>query len=138
MMLHINLWFAFVIALIACSGVAAAGTDPKCLQHLGGGFSDTECYQGLSNDLVSNNKRLYNKIQATIPAGNSHAKLLADYMTAQDELVKYCDIQRNAGAKWQMEHDGSMFPAIYAQCVYELRKRQYQFLKNTLEMANWN
>lgn len=136
-MLRIN-YRNLIIAVVAIwTSSATAKTDPVCLQHLGGGFSDAECYSGLSNDLVEKNKQLYGKLRATIPTGNVHAKLLDDYMATQNESVKYCNLQRNAGAAWKAEHDGSMFPAIYEQCVYELRKAQNAFLKSALEMANW-
>jgi hypothetical protein len=136
-MLRTNPRRSFAVALAIWSCVATAKTDPQCLQHLGGGFSDAECYSGLSNDLVASSKQLYGKLRATIPTGNVHIKLLDDYMTAQDGAVKFCNLQRNAGANWKTEHDGSMFPAIYEQCIYEFLKAQNEFLKNALEMANW-
>lgn len=137
-MLPISLRLFFTATFFIWSCGVLARTDPECLKHLGGGFSDAECYSGLSNDLAENSRYLYKKLRATIPSGNVHIKLLDDYMTMQDQSVKYCDLQRNAGAKWKSKHDGSMFPAIYGQCVYDLRKTQNEFLKNALEMANWN
>lgn len=126
-----------VTAVYVYSNIASAKSNAECLKHLGGGYGDAECYSGLSVDLVSENKKLYQNLRATMPAGNIHAKLLAGYMATQDESLKYCELQRNAGAKWATEHDGSMFPALYGQCIYDLRKAQNKFLKNLLEMANW-
>jgi hypothetical protein len=136
-MLHTSSRLFFLVAVAIWYSAATARTNPDCLNHLGGGFSDAECYAGLSNDLVLDNKKLYVKLRSTIPADNVHVKLLDDYMKAQDESIKYCNLQRNAGGKWKTDHDGSMFPAIYAQCAYEFRKAQNAFLKNALEMANW-
>ncbi len=134
---HISRCLICLIALASFSGIATAKTDPACLKHLGGGYSDAQCYQGLGVDVVAKNKHLYKSILKTIPADNIHVKLLDKYMTAQDQGIKYCELQRNAGAKWKTEHDGSMFPAIYEQCVYELRMKQNKFLENLLEMARW-
>lgn len=126
-----------VLALALWSSVAGAKTDPACLQHLGGGFSDAECYAGLSNDLAADNAQLYKRLHTTIPAGNVHGKLLDEYMAARNESLKFCELQRNAGAQWKSKHDGSMFPALYEQCVYDMRNEQNKFLKGLLEMANW-
>lgn len=125
------------VAFSILSSAATAKTDPACLKHLGGGDGDAECYSGLRQDLVVENMNLYRSLRATIPAGNVHAKLLDSYMAAQDEAVKYCELPRNAGAKWETEHDGSMFPALYEECIYDMRETQNKFLKNLLEMARW-
>lgn len=125
------------ILLVGSLGTARAKTDPACLKHLGGGYSDTECYSGMSIELVSQNERLYKRLRATIPPGNVHAKLLDEYMQTEDYSLKYCELQRNAGVKWETKHDGSMYPALYEQCVYELRKSQHKFLSNLLEMTSW-
>lgn len=127
----------FILTLVVSSSAAATPPDTSCLQHLGGGYGDAICYSALSADFVAQNKKLYIEIRATIPKGNPHAKLLDDYVVAQDSAVKYCKLQRNAGAGWQVEPDGSMFPALYAQCVYDLREAENVFLKGILEMAKW-
>jgi len=126
-----------VVVLTISSAAVAKQPDANCLQHLGGGYGDALCYSALSADFVAQNKQLYYRIRATIPAGNAHAKVLDDYVLEQDRAVKYCELARNAGAGWRLEHDGSMFPALYEQCVYDLRKAENQFLKGILEMAKW-
>jgi hypothetical protein len=110
-------------------------SDSVCLQHLGGGYGDVVCYSGLQKKLVADNKILYKKLRATIPKGNINAKLLDEYMAAQNASVKYCELPRNAGAEWETEHGGSMFPALQAECIYNLRKAQNEFLKDVLDMA---
>ncbi|WP_322044980.1 hypothetical protein [Paraburkholderia sp. J67] len=125
-----------LIYFFLCS-VSIAKTDPVCLKHLGGGSGDDQCYQDLINDLILDNQRLFKSILTTIPNGNIHEKLLEEYMKSQDRGIQYCELQRNAGAKWKVEHDGSMFPALYAQCVYDIRKNQNQFLNDLAEMAYW-
>jgi hypothetical protein len=77
------------------------------------------------------------KIRARIPAGNAHAKVLDDYMSAQDVATKFQGLQRDAGAGWETNPDGSMDPALYEQCVSDLRKTQNRFLTDLLSLANW-
>ncbi|EDZ99909.1 hypothetical protein BH160DRAFT_4765 [Burkholderia sp. H160] len=116
---------------------SVAHSNSDCLQHLGGGYGDVECYSGLQKNLMTDSKILYKKLHATIPKGNMHAKLLDEYMATQNASVKYCELPRNAGAEWETEHAGSMFPALQAECIYNLRKAQNEFLKGLLDMAEW-
>lgn len=128
--------FVAVVIAIPSHG-ASAKTDSECLKHLGGGFSDAECFAGLRADVVEQNELLYKKIRAKVPAGNEHAKVLDAYMAAQDDGVKFCELQRDAGAGWETNPDGSMYTALYEQCVFDLRKVQNRFLADLLTMANW-
>jgi lysine/ornithine N-monooxygenase len=128
---------ACLMSLAVLSSVAVAKTNPECLKHLGGGYGDAECYHGLSADIVASNERLYKNIRATIPANNSHSKLLDEYMKAQENIVRFCELQRDSGDKWNAKHDGSMYPAIYEQCIYDARKAQNKFLDNVLTMTKW-
>ncbi|MGF6816830.1 hypothetical protein OKW33_003701 [Paraburkholderia atlantica] len=84
---------------------------------------------------MTDSQILYKKLRATIPKGNIHAKLLAKYMAAQNASVKYCELPRNAGAEWETEHAGSMFPDLQAECIYNLRKAQNEFLNGLLDMT---
>lgn len=137
MMLRTSARLTWLLALTISFTAAAKETAPTCLQHLGGGYGDVACYSGLRTDLVAESEQIYKRLRSTIPAGNLHARLLDDYMATQDRSAKYCELQRNAGAHWESEHDGSMFPAIYEQCLYSLRKSQNEFLKSLIEMATW-
>ncbi|MGF6288574.1 hypothetical protein QFZ98_000407 [Paraburkholderia youngii] len=110
-------------------------SNSDCLQHLGGGNGDVECYSALQKKLVTDSQILYKKLCTTIPKGNIHAKLLDKYMATQNASVKYCELPRNAGAEWETEHGGSMFPALQAECIYNLRKAQNEFLRGLLDMA---
>jgi hypothetical protein len=136
-MMHLTRQLSAVIVLAISSNWALAKTDPECLKHLGGGFSDAQCFAGLQADMVEENKLLYKKIRSKIPAGNGHAEVLDAYMVAQDDGVKFCELQRDAGAGWETNPDGSMYPALYQQCVFDLRKVQNKFLTDLLTMANW-
>lgn len=136
-MLRTSVQWILLAVLAVCSGAAVAKTDSACLDHLGGGYGDTECYHGLSRDLETENKQLYKSIKATIPVGNVHAKLLTEYMASRDEAIKYCPLQRDAGAKWDTNPDGSMYPAMYEQCIYDIRNTENKFLKDLLTMATW-
>lgn len=117
-----------------CNWVFAA-TNPECLEHLGGGYSDAECFAGLRIDIVRDNKKLYDQIASKIPGGNAHKRLLDQYMAAQDNAVKFCQLQRDAGSRWETNPAGSMYPALYQQCVYELRKEQNRFLRGLSQQA---
>jgi hypothetical protein len=104
---------------------------------LGGGYGDTICYGDLSADLVAENHRIYTEIRARIPAGNIHEKLLDAYMSNQKDAVKFCELQRDAGAGWETNPEGSMYPALYAGCIYDMRKAQNAFLFDLLKMSKW-
>ncbi|WP_321881579.1 hypothetical protein [Paraburkholderia bannensis] len=116
------------------SGFVWGKTDPECLRHLGGGYADAECYSGLRQEVEAQNQQLYTRIRGQIPAGNSHLALLDSYMRAQDEALKFCELQRDSSAKWNSDPDGSMYPALYEQCAYEHRKIQNKFLTDLLMM----
>lgn len=125
------------LVFAAFCNAASAESDSSCLKHLGGGYGDTVCYGNLSADLAKDNTRIYTKVHAKIPVGNSHAKLLDAYMAAQEKALKFCELQRDAGAGWKKSSDGSMYPALYAECVYDVRKTQNAFLAGLLKMSEW-
>jgi hypothetical protein len=87
--------------------------------------------------MAASNGRLYQSIRMTIPANNGHAKILDEYMEAQKNVARYCELQRDSGDKWSSEHDGSMYPALFEQCVYDARKAQNEFLKGIHVMTKW-
>ncbi|MFL9966647.1 hypothetical protein PQR02_37950 [Paraburkholderia sediminicola] len=130
-----SILFCFLFAGL-CNAVSA-DADSSCLQHLGGGYEDTICYGNLSTSLTKDNKRIYAKVHAEIPTGNPHAKLLEAYMAAQDNALKFCELPRDAGAGWEQSPEGSMYPALYAECVYDVRKSQNAFLTDLLKMSEW-
>lgn len=136
-MLHTKKTIVLCAALLGLSNLASGKSDPECLKHLGGGYGDSICYGDLSAELVTENHRIYTKVRAKIPAGNAHAKVLDAYMSDQDKAVKFCELQRDAGAGWETNPDGSMYPALYAGCVYGMRKTQNAFLLDLLKMSEW-
>jgi len=125
--------------LVTVSGFAFSASDNKsdCLKHLGGGYGDAQCYQALRMDLTKENAEIYKSVSKSIPHGNYHARLLDEYMTSQLHAEKFCELQRDAGAKWEKSSNGTMYPAIYENCLYELGKAQNSFLNNLLEMSQW-
>lgn len=131
-MLRIDPRLAGAMIGLMLSGFVWGKTDPECLKHLGGGYADAECYSGLRQDIELQNQQLYSHIRAEIPAGNAHLALLDRYMRAQDEALTFCDLQRDASAKWEGNPDGSMYPALYEQCAFEQRKIQNKFLSDLL------
>ncbi|SDR51178.1 hypothetical protein SAMN05443245_6854 [Paraburkholderia fungorum] len=130
-------WIVAFFAFASTYGAASAQSNADCLKHLGGGYGDTLCYGQLSSDLVKKNKEIYTTLRAGIPKGNPHATLLHAYMVAQDKALKFCELQRDAGAGWGKSPDGSMYPALYAGCVYQVRKSQNSFLSDLLKMSQW-
>ena len=130
---HIRFVTVAVAAFIFSTVQVHAKTNPECLKHLGGGLSDADCYGGLTNDLVSENKILYSKIRKTIPKGNEHLHLLDDYMAAQNKAQEFCKLTRDASASWDSAPWGTMYPGIYAACVYDMRKAQNRYLREILK-----
>lgn len=126
-----------LVSIFMLSGAASAKTSSDCLKHLGGGYGDALCYRALSIDLLAENEKLYRSVRATIPARNDHATLLDQYVIAESSATKFCNLQRDAGSKWEKSPDGSMFPAIYEQCVYETRVAQNKFLRSLSDMVKW-
>ena len=110
-----------------------AWTNPECLKHLGGGFSDTECYTGLANAFKAKNKILYDDILKTIPNGDPHRKLLAEYMASQEGIVRFCALAADASASWKSNPSGTEYPAIKAKCVYDFRRAQNSYLNDILK-----
>lgn len=125
------------VSIFILSGAVSAKTNSDCLKHLGGGYGDAQCYRAMSVDLLAENEKLYRSVRATIPARNDHAMLLDEYVMAANSATKFCSLQRDAGAKWEKSPDGSMFPALYEQCIYEARVAQNKFLRNLSDMAKW-
>lgn len=125
--------------LVTVSGFAFFSSNNKsdCLKHLGGGYGDAQCYQVSRINFIKENELIYKSILKSIPHGNFHARLLDEYMNSQSHAEKFCELQRDAGAKWEKSSDGTMYPAVYEGCLYELRKAQNSFLKNILEMSKW-
>ncbi|WP_296228373.1 hypothetical protein [Ralstonia sp. UBA689] len=117
--------------------IASSDNSSDCLKHLGGGYGDTQCYQALSAKFTEENENIYKEIAKSIPPGSSHARLLDEYMASQKESERFCDLQRDAGSKWKKSNDGTMYPAIYENCIYKLREFQNSFLKDLLDMSQW-
>lgn len=136
-MLHTKKAIVLCAALLGISNVVSGKSDSECLKHLGGGYGDAICYGDLSADLATENHRIYTKVRAKIPASNVHAKVLDAYMSDQDKTVKFCELQRDAGAGWETNPEGSVYLALYAGCVYIMCKTQNAFLLDLLKMPEW-
>lgn len=130
---------AFCVLLLPC--ICNAATDPECLKHLGGAFADVECFNGLSNDIRTDNERVAKEIIATIPVGNEHRALLLGYQKVQQESKKYCRLSRNSLTEWVDEKPQQnpryfYYDVAYYQCVYENLLHQNRFLKQILDNAS--
>jgi hypothetical protein len=137
----------FAVALLLTQSLALASgpasisvTNPECLNHLGGGMSDVECYNGLANGIVAKNKALYAELLKTIPKHNQYAPLLSGYMKHVNESIKYCELARQSMNQWvtiddtptvEPHHD---YDVQYYECVYEARKGQATYLKLLLDL----
>jgi len=136
-MMHLTKIVAPILVTVSGFAFSASNNKSDCLKHLGGGYGDAQCYQALRTKLTEENAKIYKSVSRSIPRGNSHARLLDEYMTSQLHAEKFCELQRDAGTKWEKSSDGTMYPAIYEGCLYEIGKAQNSFLKNLLEMSQW-
>ena len=134
----------FAVGLLVMHSMAFADTDPECLNHLGGGMSDVQCYAGLMNDIMAKNKTAYADLARTIPKNNRYAALLRGYMHRVDENIKDCELARQAMNQWATVDDTpTMTPhhdydVMYYQCGYETRKRQAEYLKLLWDLDHGN
>lgn len=127
------------LILCALPVLSMATTDKECLNHLGGAFADVECYNGLSNDIIEENKALLKQIVTTIPKGNKSKQLLTQYDSEQHAANKYCELSRDSLTKWVYEKKQGPNPryeyqdVAYYECVYGNLLHQNKFLKGILD-----
>lgn len=134
------------IKIAACvamsiSSLSHASTDPECLKHLGGAFGDVECFNGLSNDLKQENRKLAKDVTSTIPNGNRNKAILEEYLRNQVKSRNFCELSRESMTNWLHEavtvnpryHD---YDVAYYECVYSLLQQENKFLKSLLKNAN--
>lgn len=128
-------------AVMSISGFCHASTDPECLKHLGGAFGDVECFNGLSNDLKQENKKLAEAVRASIPRENKNKSLLEQYLKNQVNVQNFCELSRASMTGWVREavtvnpryHD---YDVAYYECVYGLLAQENKFLKTLIKNAN--
>lgn len=128
-------------ALMTVSTLCHAATDPECLKHLGGAFGDVECFNGLSNDLKQENRKLADSVASTIPARNRNKALLNGYLRNQVASRNFCELSRQSMTSWVPEaatvnpryHD---YDVAYYECVYRLLEQENKFLKGLLKNVN--
>lgn len=134
------------IKIAACvamciSSLCHASTDPECLKHLGGAFGDVECFNGLSNDLKQENRKLAGNVASTIPKGNRNKILLEQYLKNQVNAQNFCELSRASMTSWVREaatvnpryHD---YDVAYYECVYGLLEQENKFLKSLMKNVN--
>lgn len=128
-------------AIMSISGLCHASTDPECLKHLGGAFGDVECFNGLSNDLKHENRKLAETVASTIPKGNPNKSLLKQYLQREFASHNFCELSRASMTNWVREavtanpryHD---YDVAYYECVYGLLEQENKFLKSLLKNVN--
>ena len=135
--MHLTKIIAPILVTVSSLAFSASDNESDCLKHIGGGYGDVQCYQALRISLTKENARIYKSVSKSVPRGNSRARLFDKYMTSQSHAEKFCELQRDAGTKLEKSPEGTMYPAIYESCLYEVGKAQNSFLKNPLEMSQW-
>lgn len=128
-------------AVMSIFSVCHASTDPECLKHLGGAFGDVECFNGLSNDLKQENRKLAENVASTIPKGNKNINFLNQYLRSQVASQNFCELSRASLTGWKREaatvnpryHD---YDVAYYECVYGLLAQENKFLKSLLKNVN--
>ncbi|MBV6321492.1 hypothetical protein KVP70_11140 [Duganella sp. HSC-15S17] len=127
--------------VMSISSYCYASTDPECLKHLGGAFGDVECFNGLSNDLKQENRKLAADVASTIPKGNGNRVLLKRYLQDQVNAKNFCELGRASMTNWTREamtvnpryHD---YDVAYYECAYILLEQENKFLKSLFRNAN--
>ncbi len=127
--------------VMSISSFCYASTDPECLKHLGGAFGDVECFNGLSNGLKQENRKLAANVASTIPKGNGNRALLKRYLQNQVNAKNFCELGRASMTNWTREtmtvnpryHD---YDVAYYECVYVLLEQENKFLKSLFRNAN--
>lgn len=123
---------------MSISSLCHASTDPECLKHLGGAFGDVECFNGLSNDLKQENRKLAETVASTIPDGNANKSLLKAYLRTQVKARGFCELSRASMTNWVREaatinpryHD---YDVAYYECAYLLLDQENKFLKSLIK-----
>lgn len=123
------------------SSLCHAATDPECLKHLGGAFGDVECFNGLSNGLRLDNKKLADQVASAIPAGNRNKDILKEYLRSRVKSRNFCELSRASMTSWVHEaatvnpryHD---YDVAYYECLYVLLDQENKFLKALLKNSN--
>lgn len=127
-----------LLAFLASPLISSADTNRECLNHLGGAFADVECYNGLSNDLIVENKTLMEKIMESIPTKNRNRALFRKYEISQTQSLKFCEINRAALIGWGQKNH-SVKPRYYAydvayyQCIHRRLEEQNLFLNDVVK-----
>jgi hypothetical protein len=138
MMQTIKIAVGFAMSI---SSFCHASTDAECLKHLGGAFGDIECFNGLSNKLKQENRKLAENVTLTIPNGNRNKGILKEYLRNQVKSRNFCEHSRESMTNWMHEtvavnpryHD---YDVAYYECVYVLLEQENKFLKSLLKNAN--
>ncbi|SDR40809.1 hypothetical protein SAMN05443245_5619 [Paraburkholderia fungorum] len=134
-----------VLALVVFQPVYADEIidDANCMQHLGGGgFGDFDCYEHHAKSLGADSKKVAAAIKATHGITGANRAKLAQYMTAQDQVAKACDLSNKLAFDWNIESSPKthvdLYDVIGARCQYSLRKQQNDFLHDLYSIKTGN
>ena len=129
---------AILIFVLLGPKVVLSNTAPECLEHLGGAYSSVECYNGLTNDLKKEKISLLKSINQHIPKGNKNRKLLREYILSKSFERRFCTIQKESYANWQIETSSANpryfdYDVVYFECIYSQELEINRFLKNVVK-----
>lgn len=121
----------YYLVVLLYSGMAFASDGAACLQHLGGGRSDIECYSDL---IVQQEIKIAATTTALLKTTGNNSKINREtrqYIRAADTAAAgFCHLQRLAVNHWKSEAADGMSEHRYADVVYReclfLRKKQLQ------------
>ncbi|MGF6595577.1 hypothetical protein P3T23_000284 [Paraburkholderia sp. GAS448] len=115
--------------------------DSNCMQHLGGGgFGDFDCYEHHAKSLEADNKKVSNAITLARGVTSANKAELNQYMRAQDDAAKACDLAiklEYPSQKERMRRDHiELYDVMAARCHYSIRKQQNEFLLDLYSITN--
>lgn len=135
-----------ILCLVPCIIMSLCYADTKdddCLNHLSGSSSmDTACYLGSADAIQKKSRAIAGKLVATMPHGNHNVELLKEFMSAADQDLRFCLLNKQAGSEWEPSETGpnirNMSDVIYGECVYNRRKEQYAHLREIEDLEKMN
>lgn len=127
-----------VVLLFPVFAYANQKIDPDCKNHLGGAFAGVECYNSLAIDIESKNRAIEKQVLSRIPKGNSDRAMFKRYIIAARQSESFCQLQRHAYAKWQINKPikGPRYfdyDVVYFECIFNKKQEENRFLTQLLE-----
>jgi hypothetical protein len=134
-----SIFIAVTIGVIS----TIAQAQEKCLDHLGGGISDIDCYTQSISSVQKKSNALYAKIMASIPETSGYRNLLNQYRKTKNNEVLACDLLVGSTFKWSSKpvRVPPMFNAdqvAKADCSYSIRAVELKLLEDVIDAFGAN